>query len=90
MSKEAILNNRNVRKQILLTPLDSHHLKVVSDFTGLSQNEIINKALAAYLARYKKRFNEDEDKAALADEYSKKAIPQVKIEGSKNFLPEEE
>lgn len=90
MSREALLNNRNIRKQILLTPLDSHHLKVVADFTGLSQNEIINKALSAYLLRYKKHFNEEEDKAALDNELIKKSIPQVKIEGSQNFLPEED
>ena len=51
-----VLNNRSVRKQILLTEDDAAKLKSVSENTGLSQNEIINKGLAAYLARYKKFF----------------------------------
>ena len=79
MSKEAILNNRSIRKQILLTPVDSEHLKVVADHTGLSQNEIINKGLSAYLARYKKLFS------------TESVLQPIKVEGS-NVLkaPEEE
>ena len=52
MSKEALLNNRSIRKQILLTPVDSDHLKIVADHTGLSQNEIINKGLSARKAHH--------------------------------------
>ena len=51
------LNNRSVRKQILITEDDAAKLKVVSDKTNQSQNEIINKSLSAYLARYKKYFD---------------------------------
>lgn len=51
-----ILNNRNVRKQILLTEDDASKLKAVAEATNQSQNEIINKGLSAYLARYKKYF----------------------------------
>lgn len=50
------LNNRSVRKQILLTEEDNEKLKKVSDHTGLSQNEIINKGLSSYLKRYKQLF----------------------------------
>lgn len=59
--RDLILNNRSIRKQILLTPVDSEHLKIVADHTGLSQNEIINKGLSAYLARYKKLFVENDN-----------------------------
>lgn len=48
-----ILNNRSVRKQILLTEEDNEKLKRVAEHTKLSQNEIINKGLTAYLKRYK-------------------------------------
>lgn len=58
MSYESLCQNRNVRKQILLTEEDNSKLKIVSDKTGLSQNEIINKGLSAYLSRYKKYFNQ--------------------------------
>lgn len=79
MSKEAILNNRSIRKQILLTPVDSEHLKVVADHTGLSQNEIINKGLSAYLARYKKLFS------------TESVLQPIKVEGSNVLkIPEEE
>lgn len=54
MSMNELLNNRNVRKQILLTEADNKKLQLVSEYTKSSQNEIINKALHAYLARYKK------------------------------------
>lgn len=48
-----ILNNRSVRKQILLTEEDNEKLKRVAKHTKQSQNEIINKGLTAYLKRYK-------------------------------------
>lgn len=59
--RDMILNNRSIRKQILITPVDSKHLEMVADHTGLSQNEIINKGLSAYLARYKKLFAKREE-----------------------------
>lgn len=52
-----VLNNRSVRKQILLTEASAEKLKKVSAAKNLSQNEIINKALDAYLARF--RFKEE-------------------------------
>ena len=45
-----ILKNRTIRKQILLTEEDSTKLKQVADITNSSQNEVVNKALHAYLA----------------------------------------
>ena len=51
-----VLNNRSVRKQILLTEEDSKKLKIVSEHIGCSQNEVINKGLSAYLKRYNKLF----------------------------------
>ena len=59
MSYESLCQNRNVRKQILLTEEDNLKLKIVSEVTGFSQNEIINKGLSAYLARYKKYFKNE-------------------------------
>lgn len=56
--RDMILNNRSIRKQILITPKDNAHLGLVVTHTGLSANEIINKALSAYLARYKRFFDE--------------------------------
>ena len=50
-----VLKNRTIRKQILLTEEDSNKLIQVSTLTGCSQNEIVNKALHAYLARYNKK-----------------------------------
>lgn len=55
MSYESLIQNRCVRKQILLTEEDNNNLKKVSELTGLSQNEIINKGLTAYLKRYKNK-----------------------------------
>ena len=52
------LNNRSVRKQILLTEASADKLKRVSASKNLSQNEIINKALDAYLARFKEKLQE--------------------------------
>ena len=59
MAYESLIQNRSVRKQILLTEEDNKKLKIVSEATGLSQNEIINKGLSAYLSRYKKYFNNE-------------------------------
>ena len=55
MAYESLIQNRSVRKQILLTEEDNNNLKKVSELTGLSQNEIINKGLIAYLKRYKNK-----------------------------------
>lgn len=55
MSYDSLMKNRSVRKQILLTEEDNDTLKKVSELTGLSQNEIINKGLVAYLKRYKNK-----------------------------------
>lgn len=55
MSYDSLMKNRSVRKQILLTEEDNNTLKKVSELTGLSQNEIINKGLVAYLKRYKNK-----------------------------------
>lgn len=55
MAYESLIQNRCVRKQILLTEEDNNNLKKVSELTGLSQNEIINKGLVAYLKRYKNK-----------------------------------
>lgn len=70
--RDLIKNNRSIRKQILLTPIDQKHLKIVSDHTKLSENEIINKALNAYLARYKKYFEEYDNEVQKALEDFKK------------------
>lgn len=55
MSYDSLIQNRKVRKQILLTEEDNNNLKKVSEITGLSQNEIINKGLTAYIKRYKNK-----------------------------------
>lgn len=57
MSYDSLIQNRSVRKQILLTEEDNNNLKKVSELTGLSQNEIINKGLIAYLKRYKNKLS---------------------------------
>lgn len=54
-----ILKNRSIRKQILLTEEDDTKLKQVAALTGNSQNEIINKSLHAYLARYDKKLQKE-------------------------------
>lgn len=53
-----ILNNRSVRKQILITSDDKEKLTSVSKATGLSENEIVNRGLTSYLKRYKQYFPE--------------------------------
>lgn len=55
MSYNSLIQNRSVRKQVLLTEEDNDTLKKVSELTGLSQNEIINKGLSAYLKRFKNK-----------------------------------
>lgn len=54
---ESLVVNRNIRKQILLTEEDANTLKKVSEITGFSQNEIINRGLSTYLKRYKNKLN---------------------------------
>lgn len=54
---ESLVENRNVRKQILLTEEAANTLKQVSEITGFSQNEIINRGLCAYLKRYKNKLS---------------------------------
>lgn len=58
MSYDSLVQNRCVRKQILLTEEDNETLKKVAELTGFSQNEIINKGLVAYLKRYTKKLNQ--------------------------------
>lgn len=48
-----VLLNRSVRKAVLITPEQQEKLQRVANDKGLSQNEVINKALDAYLARFK-------------------------------------
>ena len=55
MSYDNLVQNRSVRKQILLTEDDNETLKKVAELTGYSQNEIINTGLVAYLKRYAKK-----------------------------------
>lgn len=45
--------NRSVRKAVLITTEQQEKLVKISKEKNLSQNEIINKALDAYLARFK-------------------------------------
>lgn len=45
--------NRNIRKQILLDQETASKLKFLSCTNYVSENEIINRALHAYLARSK-------------------------------------
>ena len=53
-----VLKNRTVRKQILLTEEDRDKLKAVAAGTGLSENEIVNRGLTAYLKRFKQFYKE--------------------------------
>ena len=53
-----VLNNRSVRKQILITEDDKEKLSAVSKRTGLSENELINRGLTSYLKRFKQFFPE--------------------------------
>ncbi len=45
--------NRNIRKQILIDEETASKLKFLSVTKYMSENEIINRSLAAYLARSK-------------------------------------
>jgi hypothetical protein len=49
----AAVLNRSIRKAVLITPEADEKLKKVATDKNLSQNDIINKALDAYLARFK-------------------------------------
>ena len=60
MSYDSLVQNRCIRKQILLTEEDNDTLKKVAELTGYSQNEIINKGLAAYLKRFTKKLQKVE------------------------------
>lgn len=53
-----MLENRNIRKMILIPESTDAKLKELSETKGWSQNEIINRSLEAYL----KRFNLEGDK----------------------------
>ena len=46
---------KNVRMQILIPEELKERLKKVSEETGMSQNELINKGTSAYLKRYENR-----------------------------------
>ena len=49
----AAVLNRSIRKAVLITQEADEKLKKVANDKNLSQNDIINKALDAYLARFK-------------------------------------
>lgn len=49
----AVVLNRSIRKSVLITPEQNDKLIKVAEAKNLSQNDIINKALDAYLARFK-------------------------------------
>lgn len=57
MSMSEVLQNRCIRKQILLTEADAEKLKLVSEYTKASQNEIVNQALADY---FRTRFQKED------------------------------
>ena len=48
-----VLVNRSVRQSVMLDPETKEKLREVAYKNKLSENEIINRALAAYLKRYK-------------------------------------
>jgi len=50
-----ILKNRTVRKQFLLDEETNSKLKMVALSAQTSENEIVNRALNAYLCRFKKK-----------------------------------
>ena len=54
-----ILKNRTIRKQILLTEEDNLKLQQVAALQSISQNEVVNKALHAYLARFNKKLPQE-------------------------------
>lgn len=47
------MENKSIRFQALFTPEIDKRLKEVAERKGMSRNEIINKALAAYLKQCK-------------------------------------
>lgn len=49
----AILVNRNVRQSVMLDQETKEKLREVAYKNRLSENEIINRALATYLKRFK-------------------------------------
>lgn len=53
MANVVIKPNRNIRKQFLLDEETATKLKFLSVTTYQSENEIVNKAIHAYLARSK-------------------------------------
>lgn len=62
--------NRNIRKQILLDDETATKLKFLSITNYISENEIINRALHAYLARSKFPTLEEMKNAGSSDEES--------------------
>lgn len=44
---------RNVRKQILIDEESAAKIKLVAEKNLISENELINRALSAYLKRFK-------------------------------------
>lgn len=48
-SQSQYKSTRSKRKQILITPEMNHQLDLVARYDGVSQNELINEAVAAYL-----------------------------------------
>lgn len=59
MNYDRLTQNRSVRKQILLTPEMASKLKFTALTKQVSENEIVNKALNAYLARFKENDSAD-------------------------------
>lgn len=59
MNYDRLTQNRSVRKQILLTPETASKLKFTALTKQVSENEIVNKALNAYLARFKENDSAD-------------------------------
>lgn len=49
----AVLVNRNVRQSVMLDQETKEKLREVAYKNRLSENEIINRALATYLKRFK-------------------------------------
>lgn len=54
-----VLKNRTIRKQILLTEDDNSKLQQVAALTNSSQNEVVNKALHAYMSRFNKKLAQE-------------------------------
>lgn len=58
-----ITENRNIRKQFILTKTMATKLKMVADLRHESQNEIVMKALHSYLIRYDGKLKSMEEAA---------------------------